>query len=358
MESYQDIIDRIKKIDSENMFEILKKFPEQVREAVDIGNSIKINEVKGTNDVVILGMGGSAIGGDLLRSYCNSRKESGHLRFLINRSYDLPSFIDGSPFIIGSSYSGGTEETISSFKQAMNLTSNLACISTGGELSKIAVNHKIPVVAIPGGLQPRCAVGYSFFPMLFLLIKTKLISKPEGILKSIFETIQSLPEKAEKYSTIDDKNLAINIAQRIKGKIPIIYSASERTDVLNLRWRGQIQENAKNAAFGAYLPEMNHNEINGFSNPEYIKAGSIIIFLRDEEDHPRVKIRFDALEEILRDSGIDVLSLQGSGSNLMTRIFDLLYLADWVSYYLAVLLDTDPTPIPLITKLKEKLTNS
>ncbi len=353
----------ILKIDSENMFKILKDFPEQVRQACEIGISAPgFNRELSSNDFLIAGMGGSAIGGSLVGSYLASFPEL-NIRITVNRNYDLPGFVDKNTNVIASSYSGGTEETISVFEKARERTENIACITSGGRLGELADKYGFPVISIPGGYQPRCALGYSFFPMLYLVMKSGALTKESVnvIEDSISETVSVLETLSELYSNPENtENTALELAQKLHETIPVIYSADSRLDAVNLRWRGQIQENAKNPAFGGFLPEMNHNEINGWSltnnglTRDILNKFSIIL-LQDPEDHPQVSKRFNALKNMLNTSTSEIISLAGNGNSLLARVFSLIYLADWVSFYLAILNGTDPTPIPMITKLKKEM---
>jgi glucose/mannose-6-phosphate isomerase len=350
--------ENLKKIDSADMFSILKSFPEQVREAIHIGKTAPLFNSKDVKKhIAILGMGGSAIGGDLLRSYSAATPGADHLRFTINRNYDIPGIIDNNTFVIASSYSGTTEETLTCFEKAANITKRLHAITTGGTLEQKSAQYDTPVIKIPGGLQPRCALGYSFFPLLYLMIRSGAYEKnaAEKTYAAIDELLPLLEERSRRYSEISEDNMAINLAKKLHGRPAIIYSADQRMDAVNLRWRCQIQENAKHAAFGNLLPEMNHNEINGWSFPRGFGEDAAMILLRDRDDHPKVKIRFDAIAELLNNSAAEIVHAKGDGEHLLTRMFDLLYLCDWTSYYLAILNDTDPTPIPLISRLKEIL---
>lgn len=346
----------IRKLDKSNMYEILFNFSKQIKEALEIGQSSPI--FKNYNIIpekfIILGMGGSAIGGDLLRSYLKEIDEASRIQIIVNRNYGIPDFLDDSWFVIASSYSGGTEETIAAYQLAKQKTKNILAITSGGELARLADSDGFPVINIPSGLMPRCALGYSFFTMLMQFTRIGAIDEKttSKIMTEIDETISHIKAKANDYSKISDKNQAFTIAKKLKGKIPVIYSADRIMDVVNLRWKGQIQENAKNLSFGAYLPEMNHNEINSWSYPSDLLQNFIFIFLQDKNDHPQIKKRFDAMTKIFQDINCDVISLQSSGNSLLVRMFDLIYLGDWVSYWLALMNGTDPTPIPLISKLK------
>jgi len=218
-----------------------------------------------------------------------------------SRNYNLPKFVDDKTNIIASSYSGETEETISALSQAVWLSKNIIGITTGGKIRQISNENNIPLVSIPSGYQPRCAVGYSFFPMLKALLKTGLIGqeKLNDIGYEIEMTQNTIDVKAKQYSELRDTNPAIQIAKKIFGSIPVIYSASDGMESVNTRWVRQIQENAKQLVFNGFLPEMNHNEINSFSYPDVLPKKVSLIFIKDEADNPRTHIRFNALKEII-----------------------------------------------------------
>jgi len=345
----------IKEIDTQNMFDVLKNFPIQVEHAIEIGKSAPVfSQPPVSGDYMILGMGGSAISGDLLASFFAATTEGRKLLIRTNRGYNLPGSINENTNIIASSYSGNTEETLSGLIDAMKITKRIVCITTGGKLEEIAKENSLPVIKIPGGLQPRAALGYSFFPMLYLLIKSNAFLA--GIKIPVSEILEMLNKRAGQYSYSESySNFALKLAEQLKNTVPVIYSSHERLDSVNVRWRGQIQENAKQLAFGSFLPEMNHNEINAYSYPKDIALRTSVIYLRDNEDNPRIKTRFAALRSAIENSVKQVIELSGEGENLLTRMFDLLYLADWVSFYLAMLNGVDPTPIPLINVLKNEL---
>lgn len=349
--------EKIRNIDSQNMFEVLKNFPEQVKDAVVIGENFQGFQLRpDSNLFVILGMGGSAIGGDILNSYLSNTKGADFLIINTVRNYNLPGYVDDKTNVIASSYSGGTEETNSAFEQALKKTKNIICITSGGKISETAKNNHIPTITIPAGYQPRCALGFSFFPILLSILKTELLSEEikNKVRIEINETIDLLRKRANEYSK-ETNNKALQIAKQIFGTIPVIYSSIDGMESVNTRWLRQIQENAKHLAYGGLLPEMNHNEINSFSLPQGISKNISLIFIKDLNTHPRTLKRFDALQNLIGTEVQQIISIQSDASTLLARIFDMIYLGDWVSYYLAILNNTDPTPIPLITKLKNYL---
>ncbi len=341
----------IKLYDKSNMFDVLLGFSEQVSEALKIGQAIELNRNEfNFGKIIISGLGGSAISGDLLRSSCVYESP---VPVFINRNYRLPHFADKHTLVILSSYSGNTEETLSSYEEALSRKCNVICISSGGKLSLLAENNKHLLIKVPGGLQPRCALGYSFFPLLILFTKLELIRDKTFQVNSIIKRLKS---RSLQYSAMDEnENNALKIANYLVGKIPVIYSSIDFFDIVNLRWRGQLSENAKTLAYGNYLPEMNHNEIVGWQeNPELLKKIGVIA-LRDAEDNEPIKKRMEITLNIIKPLASLILQVEGEGESLLERIFDVIYLGDWMSYYLALINKTDPTPVEKINYLKNKL---
>ncbi len=340
--------------DKTNMFSVIAAFPEQIKQAVEIGNDINIIlDVSGINNIIITGLGGSAIGGDLLRSYLQYEIK---IPIQLNRNYYIPAYANENTLVIASSYSGETEETISAYNDAKSKGCKIICISSGGRLSVMSENDGNYVVKLPRGYQPRCALAFSFFTMLILFIKLKFISERN---QDIQKLIDLMKEKSVLYTDFGrTTNPAINIAEHLSGKFPIIYSSNDLLDVVNLRWRGQFAENSKTLAFGNYFPELNHNEIVGWQENSDFLRNFALVYLIDMQDNPRILKRQKITKEILEPyRGLDI-EIESEGSSKIERIFDLVYLGDWISFYLAVINKTDPAPIEKINILKNKLMES
>ena len=339
----------IETYDRSNMRRLLLDFHAQVSEAAAIGRAAPLPKKGGWQSVVVTGLGGSAIGGDILRSYT-----AGDIRVpvAVNRTYALPAYAGPSTLVVVSSYSGDTEETISSDPDAIRRRTGVLCITSGGEVARMAAKHRHPVITIPRGLPPRAALGYSFFPMLIALERMKLLP-PQG--KAVAETIALLRKKAKAYSALSGPNLALDVAKHFYTKLPVVYSASDRFDAVNLRWRGQFAENAKVLSLGHVLPEMNHNELVGWKVLRRIMQDMSVVFLADKADHKRVQIRERITKDIAGEYAASVMEVSSEGTSLLARIFSLIALGDWASFYLAVLNGIDPTPVKIIDYLKHEL---
>jgi glucose/mannose-6-phosphate isomerase len=341
----------IKKMDPKGMYKWIADFPQQIEESVRIGKESKIKvNVRGIQNIVLTGLGGSAIGGDLLRSYL---AEELKVPFIVNRYYSLPEFVDKNTLVIVSSYSGNTEETISAYKDAVKRKAKILCISTGGETAKMAKKFKHPWIQTIPGLSPRAALGYSFFPLLVALVKMGFIKSKD---KDIKETIQLLKNKSGIFSNPESpENAPLKLAEQLKGKLPVIYSPSEHLDSVNIRWRGQMAENAKQLSSGHVLPEMNHNELVGWNVLTDLMKQMHVIFLRDSGTHKRVAIREEITSKVIEKYAGSVTEVNSEGRTLLARMFSLIYFGDWTSLYLAILNNVDPEPVAIIDFLKNQL---
>ena len=341
---------QVQRYDPASMRKLLADFPKQVEDAVRIGHEARVRIPAGlVKNIVVTGLGGSAIGGDLLRSYLSSEIA---LPFIVNRHYLLPAFVNRDSLVLVSSYSGNTEETIAAHEEAVRRKAHVICMSSDGVTARMAAKFRQTLVTLPKGYPPRAALGYSFFAPLVLLGRMKLIRSRE---KDILETLELLSKKSRVLSSLDSRNPALRLAAKLNGKLPVVYSSADKFDVVNLRWRGQIAENAKTLAFGHVLPEMNHNELVGWKVLSSVMKKIAVLMLRDKEDHPRVQLRMSLTENIVRSYAGDVVELWSEGKSLLARTFSLIYLGDWTSFYLAVLNRVNPTPVEIIDTLKKKL---
>ncbi len=333
------------------MRNLILNFPKQAEEAVAIGYAaaIKLKTSKIRN-IVITGLGGSAIGGDLLRAYLADKCD---VPVIVNRHYYFSEYVGKHSLVIISSYSGNTEETVSAYKDAVKRKAMIFCITSGGEVERIAKKNKHPYIKIPGGLPPRAALGYSFFPTLIALSKLGFIKDQKKEIKETLALLNTLSARYSDHNAPD--NRALKLAKTLRGKLPLIYSGADKFDTVNTRWRGQITENAKTLAFGHVFPELNHNEIVGWEVLTDIMKKIHVVILRDNEDYKRIKLRMDISKGIVGGLADGITEVFTEGKSLLTRTFSLLYLADWLSFYLAMLNGVDPSPVKKIDFLKEEL---
>lgn len=341
-----DDLKRVAQIDRSGMRELLLRFPEQLARAWQLSVSVPDFE-----RLIVCGMGGSAVGGDYLRVYLT------HKRFpkpvFVIRGYELPPFADANTLIFAVSYSGNTEETLSCVAEAVERDCHWAALTSDGRLAELARAHGAPIIQIPKGMPPRTALGYLFLPMLKSL---QCFLDESAVETELTEALDALKKLAARYAEAPEaENPAERLAHAWHGHIPIIYGSHGLTDVVARRWKAQINENAEAPAFCNVVPELQHNELMGWEHEPHREL-FVYTLLRDPDEHPQIKRRFELSRSFLEDQGSLVLEFSGEGEGLLARLLSLSYLGDWASFYLAILYARDPTPVPLIDTLKARLT--
>jgi len=346
----------IKQIDKSDMLNLLLDFPQQCRAALNIAENAKILfEKKDFNKIVFVGMGGSAIGADLVRSYLYFECK---IPILVLREYTLPAYVDDSTLVFLVSYSGNTEETLGVYKGAKEKGLTMIAISSDGQLKESAKSDDVTFIEIPKNLPPRCALGYLSIIPLCILAKLGLINDVSPSINQAINVLEELKNKSLKpYIGLQD-NIAKSVALRLFNKFTVIYSASVHFDVCASRFRGQLAENSKALASSHVFPEMNHNEIVGWQNPKKTFKNFAVVMLRDNQMHPRVAKRMDITSGILKKEDVNLIEIWSRGEGLLSRIFSLIYIGDFISYYLAILYGIDPTPVDRVTYLKKRLSEA
>ena len=344
----------IKKYDRSDMLDVIGSFPGQCREAEKIGSAFSIPRGYRIpyRNIVCTGLGGSAIGSDILRSYLFPELK---IPIFVNRNYLLPAFVDEHTLVIASSYSGETEETLSAYRDAKKRRAKVAAVTSGGRLRSMADRDGVPVIKIPEGIPPRCATGYMFFSALAILTKAEILKARPGETGETIKVLESMERSKLGFRVTGKKNIAKAIAKAIYGKYPVIYASQDYMDCAVTRWRGELAENSKTLSSGNLFPELNHNEIVGFENPGNLLKRAVVIMLEDSHDHPRISRRMKITKGLLNEEGIEVIEVPSSGNSRLARIFSLVYTGDFVSFYLAMLNRTDPTPVARIAYLKKEL---
>lgn len=338
-------------IETKEMMEYLYDLPGQFEYVLKMDFSKLAKYKKEYNNIVVSGLGGSAIGGDILRTYAGRQAK---IPVFVNRDYDIPEFVNEDTLFLAVSYSGNTEETLSAYKQACEKGADVIVISSGGKLSQLAEKAEKAVLKIPGGLVPRAATAYLFTPLVLSLEELGLLSDAKEDLEETVQVLKELRKKLHQDIDIED-NEARNCARAIKGHIPIIWGSSSCSEVAAMRWKAQINENAKSPAYFNVFPELNHNEIVGFEVPENLLMNLIIIMLKDEGDNPRIKKRMHITKQVIKDRVADIIEVESRGASFLARFYSLAYIGDYASVYLALEYGIDPTPVKIIDYLKEEL---
>lgn len=356
-----DDLDAVQKLDTSKMVDLLMDFPQQYQRAFDLSKDYISKQDKlapevfgKAKNIVISGMGGSAIGGDLLRALFADKCS---IPIVINRNYNIPKFVNEDTLFIAASYSGNTEETLSALEEATEKNAKIFTISSGGELEKVSKNKGFPHFSVTHkGIQPRCAFGYLFMPMATLICKLGLIT---DIASDIKEAINLLSEAASEFSpqTPTINNQAKLIASELYDKLPVIYASQNYYDVVAMRWKGQFNENSKMMAFHNVIPEMNHNEIVGWGVPKDINQRCVVIMLSDEKDNPKIQKRIMITSDLISQEGAKIITVHSKGKSHLAKALYFIYLGDFASYYMASLNSVDPTPIERINVFKARLAN-
>jgi len=333
-------------VDKSNMRKIILGFPKQFRIGIKAAQNVFLKPgvlIRWPENIIICGMGGSALPGDILVTLRP-------LDVFTYKSYRLPPQAGNESLIICISYSGNTEETISSFKEALNRKLPLISISTGGELEKLCQKHNIPLAKIPGPkIPPRLALGEMFAALIQILVNQTILGP---------EISDEILKVGEKLKSKEFENQGKKLAKKIFQKIPIIY-ASRRFREVGWIWKNSLNETAKILAICNYFPELNHNETVGFWKINEMQIPNeklYVIILRDPEDsHPRILKQMEIAKDLIEKEGIKVEFIDMKGKTMLEKIFSTVILGFWTAYWLALEYKIDPTPIKAIEEFKRRM---
>lgn len=338
-------------LDKSDFRQFILDTPNQFKTGISLAGDIRIEG--NFNSVTISGMGGSALPANLLKTYCNSlfNKNPQYKSFeiYINRFYSLPLQAHNKNSLnFIASYSGNTEETLASLEQAKENNLAFIGISSGGEIEKLCKEYQAPYIKLPvpyPNYQPRMGTGYFFGAIFKLLVNHVLI--PDLTNEIIFS--------AEKFNNFmkDYEEKGKILAKKLYGKTPVIY-ASPKYKSIAMVWKIKINENAKTPAFWNFFPELNHNEMVGFTNPQ---GKFLAVMLKDEDDNPKNLKRYQSTADLLKKNGIDSEIITMEGNDVFSKMFLSIILSDWTSYYLALEYNQDPTPVEMVEELKKILSS-
>ncbi|MCK4443205.1 MAG: bifunctional phosphoglucose/phosphomannose isomerase [Thermoplasmata archaeon] len=344
-----DDIKKIHAIDKSNMLAVISSLPSQIERTKSLIEGLDVPKLN-PSSIVISGMGGSSVGGELLRDWLNDKMQ---IPIIVNRTSALPRFAGRDTFSILVSYSGNTHETLACAEQALRRGSNVVGITSGGKLEKLCRSRDFPCILLPPGMPPRGAIGYLFSSIAFLLQEMALVRVEE----EIHEARGFLEEIQHGWATnVETKNNeAKKIAKLIEKRTPTIYGHTFYNAVAR-RWKTQINENAKTLAWWSEIPEMGHNEIEGWVRDSKGKKFAAI-FLRDRHENTEIRNQVKVTVEMLgRKSKTHEVWAQGA--TVLSRMLYNMYLGDYVSFYLAVLKGVDPMPVSAIQEVKKRVYSS
>ncbi|MBI4932160.1 MAG: bifunctional phosphoglucose/phosphomannose isomerase [Bacteroidetes bacterium] len=320
---------------------LIKKFPNQLREAIHFGEEAKLSKPKKISNVFIAGLGGSGIGGTIVSELVAMEAT---VPITVGKGYFIPKFVNQNTLVIISSYSGDTEETLNCLHLALKRKAKIICITSGGKVAEIAKKKKLDLILIPGGNPPRACLGYSLTQQFFILSHFGIISnKFKAQLKSAIELIET-----EKANIISE---AKQVAEKIHGKTPIVYTTTYFEGVA-IRFRQQLNENSKILCGHHVIPEMNHNELVGWaSGSERVS----VIILRDKDEYARNNVRIEINKEVIKKYTPYITEVWSKGKSQIEKAIYFIHLIDWASVLLSEIKGVDAMEIKVIEHLKGHL---
>jgi len=349
MRTLDGVIERA--ADPSGMLEIAMSLPRQLREGWRLGREADLAPRPGRPaHLVIVGLGGSAIGADLLAAAVGARLP---FPIAVVRDARLPTYIGPQSLVVASSYSGETDETVEAAEAALDAKAPLLAVTSGGRLAALAEQRRQTVVLVPGGLPPRAALGYLLGPMLAVLERWDVCPPCAADVEEAARTLDALSGGLGPASS-EDHNAAKRLARRLDGRIPVVYAASPEVEPAARRWKSQFNENSKTVAAWHAFPEAAHNEVVGWGAAPEITAllEMVVLFSGGEGDRAR---RLLAAAREVMPRGVGVHEVAGCGDSLLARLLSLVFIGDLTSVYLAYLRGVDPTPIEAITALKRRM---
>lgn len=328
-----------------NMTPLIDSFVNQLNEAIAIGQAAQLTPATNAiHNVVIAGLGGSGIGGTIIAELATAQCP---VPITVIKEYFIPAFVGANTLFIASSYSGNTEETLQSLEAAHSKGAKVVCVTSGGKVAEFAQNHNLDLITIPGGMPPRACLGYSISQLFYVL-------RFNGLVGADFVTnLEAAP------ALLQAENAAIKteaeaIANKLVGQLPIIYTTPGFEGVA-VRFRQQLNENSKILCWHHVVPEMNHNELVGWTTPDPKQS---VIFLRSQNEYVRNTNRIDYCKNLIAQQTPNVIDIWTKGNNPVAECFYLVNLTDYVSDYLAALRGVDAVEVNVIAGLKNMLAGS
>ncbi|MDI9320265.1 MAG: bifunctional phosphoglucose/phosphomannose isomerase [Phycisphaerales bacterium] len=325
------------------MEELIVQFTNQLRESLAITQQYKFIADKNTSfhNVILTGLGGSGIAGSIVQNYVFDKIK---VPFVVNKDYFLPAFVDKNSLVIVSSYSGNTEETVAALQTAIKAKATIMCITSGGKIAAIAQKKNIDCIIVPSGMPPRACIGYS---MLQIIKAFEYFGLIKDVLSKDIPAAIALLDSNEK----DIRKKAKTIAQKLLGKLPVIYSAADY-EGMAIRFRQQLNENSKILTWHHAIPEMNHNELVGWRDKD---PNKVVLILRNDNDYDRVQMRMEINKKVFKQYTPNIIELYSKGNSYWQRIFYFIHLTDYISTELAKLRQLDATEVKVIDFLKSSL---
>jgi glucose/mannose-6-phosphate isomerase len=353
-------MDAIRSVDKSDALGILLRLPESCTDAVerarrlDLPSAVRIERGREIRygrpkKIIAVGMGGSAIGGDLLRGWLTGDVA---IPIEVCREYRLPAYADENTLVFAVSYSGNTEETVSAFLESVERGCMVVSITSGGLLERYSSSLGVPLIRLPQGMPPRYAIPYLFFPLA--VVSERLgVMRGKGERDEAVSVLEQIRDETKPESPTPG-NISKKIARSLRGKVPVIYGFGAYAPVA-LRMKTQFNENSKVMSTYDRFPELNHNEIVGWEAPSKVTKLFSVVLIRDEAEPPPIKTRIEVTKELIMAKAANIQEIWCRGKTTLAKMFSAIYIGDFSSFYLAVLNGVDPTPVTVIDRMKAEL---
>lgn len=350
MVSMLDNPERVKEVDKSNMLNDLVKTPDYCRDAIKRAKQVDVPKKVAPKNIVVVGMGGSAIGGEILHDWL---RDTLPIPIEVCRDYTLPAYVNKDTLVFANSYSGNTEETLTAFLTAIQRKCTVLTVTSGGQLEAFSKKLQIPYVKIPEGLQPRVGIPYMFFPLPILMEKLGILRNIEHDLEEAIAVLEAV-SKANAPNVPTKNNKAKQLAIDIAETMPIVYGFRQYTSIAH-RLKAQFNENSKVPCRADVFPELNHNETVGYEAPEVINKKQTVILIRDSQEPKEIRNRIETTKKLVFSRANKLLEIVAEGKGKLEKMFSVLCIGDYASVYLAILQNKDPTPVNIIVKVKSEL---
>ncbi|MFV2061883.1 MAG: bifunctional phosphoglucose/phosphomannose isomerase [Chloroflexota bacterium] len=339
----------MKRSDPAGMVGLVAEFPDQVEEAWRISRDVDL-PWEALRSVAVLGMGGSAIGGDLVRGIWSDRLE---VPLEVVRGYELPAWAGQETLVIASSKSGGTEETLSALETALERRCPVVVVTTGGPLRRVAEQAGLPLATFPSSGTPRSSVGYSMGLLAGILERAGVLDLDETEIAAGAQAARGMASRC-KPDVPTGENPAKQLAWSLVDRLTVVEAGDFLAPVAR-RWKAQLNENGKSAAAFEELPEATHNTVVGYEQPESLRDHLFVVFLSSDLGHPRNALRARLIGDVLDTAQISHQSVSGTGDSKLGQALSMIVMGDYVSVYLAFTYAVDPSPVAVIDHIKEQL---
>ncbi len=347
MTSQLDDLDYLNRIDPRGMLDVITALPESAEDAIEMAGRVSL-KVRRFRNLVVAGMGGSAVGGLLLRDWLGS---TARVPIVVSRDYSLPGFVGDDTLLFVVSYSGDTEETLSAFEDGRVKGARIVAFTSGGELEKRARAGRITLYKLPAGFQPRAAIAQQFLSLIVAARMAGVVEDSWWEVREAIDVLKALREELRPETPLGS-NPAKRIAEDIRGYIPFVYGGRIH-EAVAYRWSTQLNENGKSPAGSSFVPEAFHNAIVAGEAEEELLRNVCAVFLVDPAENQRVSEKTRRFIEIVRPSFGRVLEVVARGEGRLARMLSALYVGDFVSAYLGVLHGKDPSIVESIDRLKQ-----